>query len=110
MGGVVESCMPKASKAEACNGVDDNCDGTIDEGCGCRDGDTHACYTGTAITRDKGICHGGSRTCSGGKYAACNGQVLPSKEQCNGLDDDCDGVVDDQCAADGGNDGGEGED
>ncbi|HET8538876.1 MAG TPA: hypothetical protein VFL83_03275 [Anaeromyxobacter sp.] len=85
--------------AEACNGVDDDCNGLVDDGLDA------ACYEGPASTVDgsgnpKGICQKGVRSCvrSGdGSYglSACQGQVLPSAEVCNGLDDDCNAVVDD---------------
>jgi hypothetical protein len=90
-GGQTQTCTPGPSSAEACNGVDDDCDGTVDEGCNCLDGQTRACYTGPAGTVGVGACHGGSQTCVSGNWAACGGQVLPSTEVCNGVDDDCDG-------------------
>jgi hypothetical protein len=41
-----------------------------------------------------GVCHGGNRVCAGGSWSACQGEVTPSTEQCNLLDDDCDGLTD----------------
>jgi hypothetical protein len=66
--------------AEVCNGLDDDCNGQVDEGlmpslCGV------------------GECAAVSATCAAGQPVAC--QPRPSgTETCNGLDDDCDGTVD----------------
>jgi len=60
---------------EICNGVDDDCNGTIDDGFD-KDGDN---YT----------------TC-GGDCDDTNASIHPGAiEICNGLDDDCNGIVDD---------------
>jgi len=84
---------------EVCgNNRDDNCNGMIDEGCPvsvCTEGETRACYEGAANTANVGACRGGVQTCRGGQWSACVGQVLPSAELCNGVDDDCDGMADD---------------
>ena len=47
--------------------------------------------TGTGGTMNVGVCRAGTQTCAGGVWSACNGQVLPSGEACNGEDDDCNG-------------------
>jgi hypothetical protein len=79
--------------AEICNNIDDNCNGTRDEGV------TRSCYTGTAGTSGVGLCRPGTQTCSAGVWlAACAGQVLPTTETCNGLDDNCNGTTDDPYA------------
>jgi len=41
-------------------------------------------------------CHVGSRTCRDGFWSACENEVRPEDERCNGSDDDCDGRVDEQ--------------
>ena len=41
---------------EDCNGGDENCDGMVDEGCDCRDGD-HAAAAHTMV----GVCRPGAR-------------------------------------------------
>jgi hypothetical protein len=75
--------------AEICNNIDDNCNGTRDEGV------TRSCYTGAAGTSGVGVCRPGTETCSAGSWGACSGQVLPTTEACNGLDDNCNGTRDD---------------
>jgi MYXO-CTERM domain-containing protein len=87
---------------EVCNGLDDDCNGAIDDNL--KDPDTGAllsagCYSGPATTRNVGICHDGARSCvknADGSYGltACQGQVTPRPEECNGLDDNCNGLVD----------------
>ncbi|MCS6798956.1 MAG: MopE-related protein [Myxococcota bacterium] len=84
---------------ESCNGLDDDCDGASDEDCACRPGETRACYTGSPATRGVGRCRDGSQSCvvggGGASWGSCVGEVLPTAESCNGVDDDCDGAVDD---------------
>jgi hypothetical protein len=92
--GTFGACTGQVTPAtETCNNLDDNCNGTIDEGL------TQACYTGPAGTNGVGPCHGGTQTCAAGSYGACTGQVLPIAEICgNGIDDNCNGTVDDGCS------------
>jgi hypothetical protein len=62
-----------------------------------------ACYGGPAGTLGKGKCALGTMTCSDqGILSACEGEVRPSVEECNGIDDDCNGIVDDLPGLDGG--------
>jgi len=81
-------------KAEECNGLDDNCNGYIDEGviCQCMPGMYESCGIST------GACAKGVRTCQDdGTWSDCIGAIGPKPETCNGADDDCDGVVDPGC-------------
>ena len=76
--------------AEICDDIDNDCDGSLDEDLSIR------CYSGDPGTRDVGVCRAGVRWCVNGVHGDCEGQVLPSDEVCNGLDDDCDGFVDEE--------------
>ncbi len=75
-----------AAEPEACNGIDDDCDGRSDEGFGVG----APCAVGT------GICAGpGEVVCADNGEATCRGQAgVALVEVCNGEDDDCDGVTD----------------
>ena len=91
-GGAGGGCTPSK---EVCDGVDNDCNGTVDEGCDCRDGDTQPCYSGPMGTEGKGECKAGTQTCADGAWGACKDEVTPADETCNGKDDDCNDAVDD---------------
>jgi hypothetical protein len=82
------ACSGVQPTTEVCNGVDDNCNGTVDEGCTCTDGKTQLCGSST------GACKPGTQTCAGGLWGACMGAVGPTTETCNNIDDNCNGKVD----------------
>jgi hypothetical protein len=73
---------------EICNGVDDDCNGKIDDVMGAN---VACCPSGKCGV---GICTAGLEQCSGGALA-CIGGTGPQPEVCNGLDDDCNGKTDD---------------
>lgn len=68
---------------------------------GCAAGDLQPCYTGPISTMGVGVCKSGLRRCDPqtGAYGLCEGQVLPSIEQPDGLDNNCNGVVDEPPSA-----------
>lgn len=54
-----------------------------------------SCYTGPSGTLGYGVCVAGVPNCDpSGKLISCDGEVLPSAEICDGLDNNCDGRVD----------------
>ena len=76
------------------DGEDNDCDGQIDEGCGdeCAPGQEEACFPGPGIPGE-GLCVEGARTCrDNGLWGPCVGAVTATAEVCeNGRDEDCDG-------------------
>jgi hypothetical protein len=87
---------PGEAVAEICgDGFDNNCDGQIDENCGCT-AETQECYHASSeLFAENSICKKGVMYCIGGEsWGECSGDVLPVVELCNGLDDDCDGQTD----------------
>lgn len=85
------------SRDEDCSTPEDeNCDGVVNENCECNPGETVECdYNFPELTLTYG-CERGIKVCNenGEEYNDCEGQITPSPELCNGLDDDCDGDED----------------
>jgi hypothetical protein len=82
-------------------GRDYRCTGIIDEGCPCQRGATVPCYDGPAGTEGRGLCRAGVSVCDnpGGpqEWSACQNQVTPVPEPCDGQDHDCDGIPNTGC-------------
>jgi hypothetical protein len=85
-GGRTDTCMPGTPTTEICNGVDDDCDGMVDED------------FGGAVTCGVGACLRTVSACVGGMTGTCT-PGAPAAEVCNGIDDDCDGLVDEDLPA-----------
>lgn len=101
---------------EPCNGLDDDEDGAVDEGCACEAGATQACFGGSASQLNVGVCRAGVQSCvvtESGEFdtavwGECEGAVGPAPEVCgDGVDSDCDGS-DPSCGGEGGAGGGGG--
>jgi len=50
---------------------------------GCETGDERPCGSNV------GVCEAGIRSCVDGEWGDCVGDIKPSEELCNGLDDNC---------------------
>ncbi len=92
-GSVVDSCAPGTAAADdsACNALDDDCDGTVDE--------EHASVTTSCGV---GACTAsGSTACVGGSVVDSCAPRTPAVDDstCNALDDDCDGATDEEYAS-----------
>jgi hypothetical protein len=79
--------------AEICDGKDNNCDGTVDDGFA---GAGDPCQVPNLL----GPCAAGQTNCLGGS-AGCSQVVFTKTETCDGTDEDCDGTVDNPAAVDG---------
>lgn len=60
--------------------------------CECARGDTRPCGGDLGVCATPGV----QRCTDAHQWSACEGNVEPTSERCNGLDDDCNGVVDDR--------------
>lgn len=80
------------------NGLDDNCNGQVDEGCPCAPGEMRSCFPGAADRRGIGVCRDGMMRCTElGAWVGneCTGATPARDETCDGRDEDCDGSIDD---------------
>ncbi len=99
-GGVLSACDAKVPAAESCNGLDDDCDGEVDEGPGDvfyldQDGDGF----GTAGIQVVACSPPEGYVAQGTDCIDFNPAVFPGAEEvCNDLDDNCNGLVDEGLA------------
>ena len=111
-----DSCIPQKAEClpndidegavDLCNGLDDDCDGKVDEGCPCAPGQTQPCFLGPKNYRNVGTCHDGVQTCkvtvraATGVWGECVGGISPSLDVCDNADNNCNGCADDKlCCA-----------
>jgi hypothetical protein len=73
-------CGSKCGTVELCDpahlGYDDNCNGEVDEGCPCTQGQTHWCFAGDPMYRNTPGCFDGTEYCTElGMWGPCMGGV-----------------------------------
>lgn len=96
----VDSAVRALETPEICtNGVDEDRNGSIDDGCACGVGTRRACWPGPPDMRTIGACSDGEQTCdSDGVNAAwstCRDARMPTREvRGDATDNDCDGATD----------------
>ena len=104
--GILDCVGDVPPSPEQCDGLDNDCDLTIDNGIplggACTPPYDEALYPGD---RSSAPCQPGVLQCDGAGGLTCLGGVGPSPEVCDGLDNDCDGDVDEVGAAPDGVDG-----
>ena len=79
--GAVGSCIGPSPAPEVCDGLDNDCDGTVDEDLG-------------STECGLGVCNHTVQNCVGGIPQACEPMDGFDLEKCDGLDNDCDGTAD----------------
>jgi hypothetical protein len=74
--------------------LDNDCDGSVDEGCSCVDGQTQGCGS------DIGECEKGTQTCADGIWGACTGAIDATIELCDNKDNNCNSLTDENLLQD----------
>jgi hypothetical protein len=86
-----------APQGEVCNGdgVDEDCDGPVNEGCTCTNGQTSTCG---AVNGSVGACASKTATCSGGQWNTSNCSGTSEVCDCGNVDDNCNGTANEGCS------------
>jgi len=102
-GGAMLSVCSVLASSEVCNGVDDDCNGQVDDAFSIA---AAVQLDGGSIETDGGCAVGvgacrrtGAAACIGGALACPLTPGTPGVEVCNGIDDNCDGQVDEASAS-----------
>jgi len=87
-GTLVDTCDPGTPGTEICNGIDDNCNGFIDDG-----------ITPPLNDKQAGVCAGSTKNCSGAggwvnDYSSINNYEATEVTCNDGLDNDCNNLID----------------
>ncbi|MCD6496289.1 MAG: hypothetical protein J7K54_03395 [Candidatus Aenigmarchaeota archaeon] len=90
--GVECDAVAGTPQTETCNGLDDDCDGAVDDN-----------LTPPPCELQTGVCYGSTKTCAGvSGWSACGpsdygADYEQTETRCDGLDNDCDGQTDEDC-------------